>query len=71
MRKLLLLIAVICMAMTSAWSQRNCGTMEHLQMQLQQDPSLAQRIPQHMLASYLGITPETLSRIRKSISQKK
>jgi len=27
--------------------------------------TLSHRIPQHMLASYLGITPETLSRIRK------
>ena len=34
-------------------------------------PSIALRVPQHMLASYLGITPETLSRIRKSQSQKK
>ena len=29
-----------------------------------------QRIPQHMLASYLGISPETLSRIRKQMSLK-
>lgn len=34
-------------------------------------PDIAQRIPQHMLASYLGITPETVSRIRKQASLKK
>ncbi|HEV8511865.1 MAG TPA: Crp/Fnr family transcriptional regulator [Cyclobacteriaceae bacterium] len=34
-------------------------------------PDLINRSPQHDLASYLGITPETLSRIRKQISTKK
>lgn len=34
-------------------------------------PSIVQRVPQHMLASYLGISPETLSRIRKRQSRKK
>ena len=34
-------------------------------------PSIAQRVPQHMLASYLGITPETLSRVRKQLSRRK
>ena len=33
-------------------------------------PSIVRRVPQTMLAAYLGITPETLSRIRKSLSQR-
>lgn len=34
---------------------------------LQEKPEVIQRIPQYMIASYLGITPEALSRIRKRI----
>jgi CRP-like cAMP-binding protein len=33
-------------------------------------PDCMQRVPQHMIASYLGITPETLSRIRKQMVRK-
>ncbi|MEK4531613.1 Crp/Fnr family transcriptional regulator [Solibacillus sp. FSL K6-1554] len=32
---------------------------------LRQRPQLIERVPQHQLASYLGITPESLSRIKK------
>jgi len=31
-------------------------------------PDIIQRLPQHMIASYMGLTPETLSRVRKRIS---
>lgn len=33
-------------------------------------PGFASRIPQTMIASYLGMTPETLSRIRKQTAKK-
>jgi len=33
-------------------------------------PDLANRIPQSMIASYLGISPETLSRVRNKVSKK-
>lgn len=33
-------------------------------------PSIALRVPQAMLASYLGMTPETVSRIRKNLSRR-
>lgn len=38
---------------------------------LEEYEMIQQRIPQYMIASYLGITPEALSRIRSRISKKK
>ncbi len=38
---------------------------------LQKRPDLIQRVPQHQLASYLGIKPQSLSRLRARISEKK
>jgi CRP-like cAMP-binding protein len=34
-------------------------------------PDIVQRFPQHMIASYMGLTPETLSRVRKKLVAKK
>ena len=34
-------------------------------------PTIPQRVPQHMMASFLGITPETLSRIRRQVAGSK
>lgn len=42
--------------------------LERYEYLLKEKPSLVQRVPQHQLASYIGITPESLSRIRKRLS---
>lgn len=38
---------------------------------LEHYPQLLERVPQHMLSTYLGITPVSLSRIRRRIAQHK
>jgi len=34
---------------------------------MKSDPRIIERVPQHYVASYLGITPVSLSRIRKRV----
>jgi CRP-like cAMP-binding protein len=38
---------------------------------LEKRPDLIKRVPQHQLASFLGITPQSLSRLRNRITNKK
>ena len=44
---------------------------ERYESVLRKRPQLIDRVPQHQLASYLGITPESLSRIKKRIKKSK
>lgn len=45
-------------------------TEEKYQNFIKQFPAITNRIPQHMIASYLGISAETLSRIRSQSARK-
>jgi CRP-like cAMP-binding protein len=38
---------------------------------IENDPDLVQRVPQYILAPYLGVTPEALSRLRTKISKER
>jgi CRP-like cAMP-binding protein len=46
------------------------STEEKYQSFVNSYPHIANRIPQHMIASYLGVTPETLSRLRTQAAKK-
>lgn len=45
------------------------ATQRYLNL-LETYPNLFERVPQHHIATYLGVEPETLSRIRKKLSQR-
>ncbi|MDB5252205.1 MAG: cyclic nucleotide-binding protein [Flaviaesturariibacter sp.] len=49
----------------------NLSTEEKYTKLLRTYPDIVQRVPQHMIASYLGLTPETLSRVRKGMAGRK
>jgi CRP-like cAMP-binding protein len=44
---------------------------ERYEFFLETYPELPNRVPQRMIASYLGITPEALSKIRGKIAKSK
>ncbi|MEN1784733.1 MAG: Crp/Fnr family transcriptional regulator [Bacteroidota bacterium] len=46
---------------------KNLAPEERYQKLLEERPNLVNRVPQYMIASYLGIQPESLSRIRKRL----
>lgn len=50
---------------------KNSSPEQRYQNLLQKRPDLLQRVPQHQLASYLGIKPQSLSRLRARIFEKK
>lgn len=38
---------------------------------LKERPDIFQRVPQYQIASYIGVNPESLSRIRKRVFKRK
>ncbi|MEJ5089033.1 cyclic nucleotide-binding domain-containing protein [Sphingobacterium faecium] len=49
-------------------SSNSYSAEEKFQRLIQSNPEIVQRVPQHLVASYLGLAPETLSRIRKKLA---
>jgi len=50
----------------------NTFTAEEKYVQLiKSNPEMIQRVPQNLIASYLGLAPETLSRIKKNLAMRK
>ncbi|MCF2446589.1 Crp/Fnr family transcriptional regulator [Dyadobacter sp. CY345] len=50
----------------------NTHTAEEKYVELaESNPKMIERVPQNLVASYLGIAPETLSRIKKNLASRK
>ncbi|MBE9048526.1 Crp/Fnr family transcriptional regulator [Pleurocapsales cyanobacterium LEGE 10410] len=49
---------------------KNASPEQRFKNLLKNRPDLLQRVPQHQIASFLGMKPQSLSRIRKRLSQK-
>lgn len=57
---------IVCQEIISSFVTLN-AEKRYLKL-LEENSPILQRVPQHQLATYLGVTPETLSRIRKRIA---
>ena len=49
----------------------SASAKERYELFLETYPKIPNRVPQRMIASYLGITPQALSTIRGEITRKK
>lgn len=52
-------------------SQRSDSAETRYTKMLERFPDIFQRVPQHLIASYLGIKPQSLSRIRKQMAERR
>jgi CRP-like cAMP-binding protein len=57
-----------CTVITRMLSYQNDSPEQRYQKLLEQRPELFQRVPQYLIASFLGITPVGLSKIRKRLN---
>jgi CRP-like cAMP-binding protein len=71
-------LKTVCLAMSEIMAEklqenlaryRTSTPEERYKDLIERRPDLLQRIPQYQIASYLGVKPESLSRIRKRLSQ--
>lgn len=52
----------------SAWDKADSAEQKYLRL-LKEYPQILKRVPHYDVAAYLGITPESLSRIRKKVAK--
>ncbi|MCW3103450.1 MAG: Crp/Fnr family transcriptional regulator [Bacteroidetes bacterium] len=58
------------LSMERIYSLQHLPAIERYHAMLKTYPGLMNQVPHHYIASYLGITPESLSRIRKEAARK-